>query len=184
VNLGTQKASVTVGQPGLSVNLSRRGVRATFGLPGTGLSSIMKQVGGSRRRGSLIEELFAVIVIVVLLGILKLIWEMLVGIVGAVLQQGPSRFQRNLCAKRFAHPKSMSASSSPSSFSYARRFVGDRATRQRIGELFAAGVSTASRSTPNRLAASSSAASMFLAVASTSPVGGSSGIRPVGVVYR
>lgn len=38
------------------------------------------------------------------------------------------------------------------------------ATHQRIGDLFAAGVSNASRSTPNRLAVSISAASMFLAV--------------------
>ena len=89
VNLGTHKASVSVGQPGLTVNLSRRGARATIGVPGTGLSYVTKQVGGSRRRGSLVEELLAVIFIVVLLGILRVIWQVIAGMIARADWRGP-----------------------------------------------------------------------------------------------
>ena len=82
LNIGSQKASVSVGKPGLTVNLSRRGARATVGLPGTGLSYVTKQAGGSRRRGSIVEELLTAIFIVFLLGLLRLIWHGLVAIGG------------------------------------------------------------------------------------------------------
>jgi hypothetical protein len=85
LNVGTQKASVSLGQPGLTVNVSRRGARATFGLPGTGLSYVTKQTGGSRKRASLIEELLFAIFVVFLLGAVRLIWRGVVGTVRAVL---------------------------------------------------------------------------------------------------
>ena len=73
LNIGTKKASVSLGQPGLTVNVSRRGARATVGLPGTGLSYVTKQAGGSRKRASLIEELLFAIFVVFLVGALRLI---------------------------------------------------------------------------------------------------------------
>jgi Protein of unknown function (DUF4236) len=88
LNVGTKQASVSVGSPGLTVNLSRRGVRATVGVPGTGLSYVTKQVGGNRRRGSLLEELFAAIFIVFLLGALRVVGQVLAGIVGLVFHRG------------------------------------------------------------------------------------------------
>src|SRR5215831_19419458 len=82
LNLGTQRSSMSVGQPGATVNLSRRGVRATVGLPGTGLSYTTKPIGGSRRRGSVVEELLFVVFVVLLLGILKAIGRLIAGIFG------------------------------------------------------------------------------------------------------
>lgn len=84
VNLGTQRASMTVGKPGLSVNLSSRGARATVGLPGTGLSYSTRAVGGSRRRKSLGDDLLIVVAIVACIGLLKLIWNLIAAILGAV----------------------------------------------------------------------------------------------------
>jgi hypothetical protein len=65
--------------------MSRRGVRATVGLPGTGLSYVTKQIGGSRSRGSLSDELLTVIFIAILLGALKLVWSIIAGIGSALL---------------------------------------------------------------------------------------------------
>lgn len=84
VNVGTRHASVSVGEPGMTVNLSRRGARATIGLPGTGLSYVTRSVGGSRRRGSLVEELFAIIFILILLGTIRFIWSLLAGLASAI----------------------------------------------------------------------------------------------------
>jgi hypothetical protein len=49
-------------------------------MPGTGLSYVTKQVGGSRKRGSLLEELFVAIFVVCLLGALRAIWRGLVAL--------------------------------------------------------------------------------------------------------
>jgi Protein of unknown function (DUF4236) len=87
VNVGTQKASVSIGKPGLTVNLSRRGARATLGIPGTGLSYATKQAGGSRRRGTLLDELLTVVFIVFLLGLLRVLWSVVTGIFGAFSKQ-------------------------------------------------------------------------------------------------
>lgn len=87
VNVGSRKASVSVGVPGLTVNLSRRGARATVSPPGTGLSYVTKQVGGGRRRGSLVEELAAVVFIVVLLGTVRLVWNVLCLLAGLFVKQ-------------------------------------------------------------------------------------------------
>jgi hypothetical protein len=38
LNLGKKRASVSVGRPGLTVNISKDGIRKTVSLPGTGLS--------------------------------------------------------------------------------------------------------------------------------------------------
>jgi hypothetical protein len=38
LNLGKKSASLSLGGNGMTVNLSRKGAKATFGLPGTGLS--------------------------------------------------------------------------------------------------------------------------------------------------
>lgn len=84
LNVGTQKASVSVGKPGLTVNASRRGVRATVGLPGTGLSYVTKQAGGSRKKGSLAEELFYALAIVLVLGAIKLVFRGFAALFGAL----------------------------------------------------------------------------------------------------
>lgn len=84
LNVGTRKASVSVGKPGLTVNLSRRGARATIGIPGTGLSYVTKQVGGSRKKGSLLEELIFVVVIVIVIGTIKLLFRGLFAVIGAI----------------------------------------------------------------------------------------------------
>jgi hypothetical protein len=93
VNLGARQASVSVGQPGLTVNLSRRGAKATVGLPGTGLSYVTKPVGGNRKRGSLFEEVFAVVFIVVLLGTVRFVWRLVSGIARALFLRSPAQAQ-------------------------------------------------------------------------------------------
>lgn len=87
VNLGTRRASVSVGSSPLTVNLSRRGARATVGIPGTGVSYVTKSYGGSRSRGSLGDELLTLVFIVILLGTLKAMWSLLVAI-GSALTGG------------------------------------------------------------------------------------------------
>ncbi len=44
VNLGLRYASVSLGKPGRTMKMSRRGARATIGLPGTGLSYATNQL--------------------------------------------------------------------------------------------------------------------------------------------
>ena len=101
VNVAGRRASVSVGGPGLTANLSRRGVRTNVGLPGTGLSYVTKQIGGSRRRGSLAEELAAVIFIVILLGTVGLAWNFLCAIGGVFVKQRPRDL---LSVRQFTRP--------------------------------------------------------------------------------
>jgi hypothetical protein len=61
LNLGAKSGSISLGRPGATVNLSRRGVRSTFGIPGTGLSwsstmSAHQLAGG---RGANVRQLVA-----------------------------------------------------------------------------------------------------------------------------
>jgi hypothetical protein len=47
INLTKKGGSLSVGGRGASMNISKRGVRDTFSVPGTGLSYQTKRVGGS-----------------------------------------------------------------------------------------------------------------------------------------
>lgn len=94
VNVGSRRASVSLGKPGASVNVSSRGVRATFGIPGSGLSY---SVGSRRRRSgsSLVEDLAFVVVFVVLLGavlfVLRLLWTCICAVVEAAHEEARTR---------------------------------------------------------------------------------------------
>ena len=47
INLSKKGGSLSVGGRGATMNVSKRGVRDTFSVPGTGLSYQTKRVGGS-----------------------------------------------------------------------------------------------------------------------------------------
>lgn len=61
LNLSGNRASATPGRPGASVNIGRRGVHGTAGLPGTGLSYRARL---DRRRGGGWVAVLLILVIV------------------------------------------------------------------------------------------------------------------------
>jgi hypothetical protein len=46
-NLGKKSSSLSIGRSGATMNISKKGVRDTFSLPGTGMSYQTKRVGAS-----------------------------------------------------------------------------------------------------------------------------------------
>jgi Protein of unknown function (DUF4236) len=75
LNVSKRGYSISVGENGLTTNISRRGLRETVGLPGTGISCQTKRVGVSRhhraprrlqRRSASSAHLLAFVVVAVI----------------------------------------------------------------------------------------------------------------------
>lgn len=75
LNVGTRSASLSLGPPGATVNVSGRGTRATFGLPGTGISYVTRTRGNSDAAGMAVLVLAVVGVLSLLFGVIAAIFS-------------------------------------------------------------------------------------------------------------
>lgn len=71
VNVGTHGASLSLGPQGATVNVSGRGTRATFGLPGTGISYVTRTRGNSDAAGIAVLVLAVIGVLGLFLGVIS-----------------------------------------------------------------------------------------------------------------
>lgn len=75
LNVGTRRSSLSLGGPGTTVNVSGGGTRATFGLPGTGLSYVTKTRSNSDAAGIAVLVLGVLCVLGLVLRVLSAIFS-------------------------------------------------------------------------------------------------------------